>query len=95
MKHTLIFIDTETTGIATSDRLIQVGYRTTDGTDVNELYSTAKKIEIAAMAVHHVTEKMIADKPLFVNSPAYKDLKERFSKDNLFIAHNAPFDVAM
>jgi DNA polymerase III epsilon subunit-like protein len=95
MTHTLIFIDTETTGTAVEDRLIQVGYRTTDGTDVNELYSASKKIEIAAMAVHHITEKMIANKPLFINSPAYNDLQNRFSKDHVFIAHNAPFDVAM
>jgi DNA polymerase III epsilon subunit-like protein len=95
MKHTLIFIDTETTGIAAEDTLIQVGYRTTDGTDVNEFYSTDKKIEIAAMAVHHITENMIADKPKFIGSPIYDELKERFSKNDVFIAHNAKFDVDM
>ena len=95
MKHTLIFIDTETTGTGPLDRLIQVGYRTTDGTDVNELYSTDRKIDIAAMAVHHITEKMITDKPLFIGSPAYEDLKKRFSQNQVFVAHNAKFDVDM
>lgn len=95
MKQTLIFIDTETTGTAVEDRLIQVGYRTTDGTDVNELYSAPKKIEIAAMAVHHVTEKMLVGKPAFIGSPAHTDLADRFNKNHVFIAHNAPFDVAM
>lgn len=95
MKHTLIFLDTETTGTSADDRLIQIGYRTTDGTDVNELYSAPKKIEIAAMAVHHVTEKMVKDKPAFIRSPAYHDLESRFEKNHVFIAHNAPFDVAM
>jgi len=95
MNTPLIFIDTETTGAGPRDRLIQVGYRTTDGTDVNELYSTDRPIEIAAMAVHHITEKMIKDKPLFIDSPAYHDLKERFAKNHIFIAHNAKFDVAM
>lgn len=95
MKHTLIFIDTETTGTGPDDRLIQVGYRTTDGTDVNEFYSTDKKIEIAAMAVHHITEKMIADKPVFIDSPVYSELKDRFAKNHVFIAHNAKFDVDM
>lgn len=95
MTTPLIFIDTETTGAGPKDRLIQVGYRTTDGTDVNELYSTDRPIEIGAMAVHHITEKMIKDKPLFIGSPAYHDLKERFNKNHIFIAHNAQFDVAM
>jgi len=94
MKHTLIFIDTETTGTGPNDRLIQVGYRTTDGTDINEFYSTDKKIEIAAMATHHITEKMIDGKPVFKKSPVYNELAERFKKDHVFIAHNAPFDVS-
>ncbi len=95
MKHTLIFIDTETTGTGSNDRLIQVGYRTTDGNDVNEFYSTNKKIEIGAMATHHITEKMIANKPKFKDSPIYFELKERFKKNHVFVAHNAKFDVAM
>lgn len=94
MQHTLIFIDTETTGTGPDDRLIQVGYRTTDGTDVNEFYSTEKKIEIGAMATHHITEKMIAGKPVFKDSPVYIELADRFSKNHVFIAHNAPFDVS-
>lgn len=95
MKHTLIFLDTETTGTNPDDRLIQLAYRTTDNVDVNELYSTPQKISIAAMAVHHITEKMIADKPVFIDSPAYHDLKERFAKNHILIAHNASFDVTM
>jgi len=95
MKHTLIFLDTETTGTSLEDRLIQVGYRTTDGMDVNELYSVDRPIEIEAMAIHHITEKMIIGKPLFAASPGFEDLKERFSKDHIFIAHNAKFDVDM
>jgi DNA polymerase III epsilon subunit-like protein len=94
MKHALIFIDTETTGIGPNDRLIQIGYRTTDGTDMNEFYSTSKKIEIKAMATHHITEKMIANKPVFKNSSVYNELAQRFKKDHVFIAHNAPFDVS-
>lgn len=95
MTKTLIFIDTETTGTGSDDRLIQVAYRTTDGVDVNETYSTNKPIDIAAMAVHHITEKMIADKPKFISSPEFSDLKKRFSAGEVFIAHNAKFDIAM
>ncbi len=93
--NTLIFIDTETTGIGTDDKLIQVAYRTTDGVDVNELYKPDRPIEIAAMAVHHITEKMIEDKPAFAGSSVYLDLEKRFAAGEIFIAHNAKFDIAM
>jgi len=96
LSKTLIFIDTETTGNESEDKLIQVAYRTTDNADdVNELYKPDLPIKIGAMAVHHTTEKMIADKPAFAGSPVYKDLEERFKKEHIFIAHNAKFDVGM
>lgn len=95
MKHVLLFLDTETTGNGPDDRLIQLAYRTTDNVDVNELYSSTQKISITAMAVHHITEKMIAGKPVFANSSAYHDLKERFTKNHILVAHNASFDADM
>lgn len=95
MKHTLIFLDTETTGAGPDDRLIQVAYRTTDGVDVNELFSTTRKIDIGAMAVHHITQKMIEGKPFFKDSEVAHDLRERFSKSQVFVAHNAKFDKDM
>ena len=95
MKHTLIFIDTETTGTGPDDRLVQVAYRTTDDVDVNELFSAPLKIEIAAMAVHHITEKMIEGKPLFIGSDTAQDLEKRFSQSQIFVAHNAIFDKKM
>ena len=95
MKHTLIFIDTETTGAGQEDMLIQVAYKTTDGIEVNELFKADKAIEIGAMAVHHITEKMIAEKPVFKGSSTAEDLQERFNKSQVFIAHNAKFDVDM
>lgn len=91
----LIFIDTETTGIGPDDKLIQVAYRTTNNIDVNEFYKPNRPIDIGAMAVHHITEKMIVDKPAFKDSDIYKDLEKRFSAGEIFIAHNAKFDVDM
>ena len=94
--QTLLFLDTETTGNAAEDRLIQAAYRTTDDADdVNELFTAPLPIKIEAMAVHHITEKMIADKPAFIGSPTYNDLKKRFEDENIFIAHNAKIDVGM
>lgn len=95
MKYTLLFLDTETTGNGPEDRLIQLAYRSTDGVDVNELYSSDRKISFGAMAVHHITEKMLRGKSPFIGSPAFADLEKRFQKNHVFVAHNAPFDVDM
>jgi len=91
----LIFIDTETTGIDPEDKLIQVAYRSTDGTDINELFKPDLDVKINAMAVHHITEKMISDKPEFKNSSVYNDLEKRFAAGEIFVAHNAKFDILM
>ena len=91
----LIFLDTETTGTDIEDKLIQVAYRTTDNVDVNELFTPDLPIKIGAMAVHHITEKMISGKPAFVGSPVYLDLEKRFAAGEIFIAHNAKFDINM
>lgn len=95
MKHKLIFIDTETTGTGPHDRIIQVAYRTSDNTDVNEFFSCDQEINIAAMAVHHITEEMVKEKPRFKGSPVAQDLEERFARSEVFVAHNASFDKDM
>jgi exodeoxyribonuclease X len=95
MSSSLIFIDTETTGAGPQDRLIQVAYKTSDGKTVNEFFLAPLPIEIGAMAVHHITNDMIAGKHAFQGSSTEQDLRERFGRSEIFIAHNAPFDIAM
>jgi len=95
MQKKLIFLDTETTGNMPGDKLIQLCYKIEDKI-VDELYKPDLPISIESMAVHHITEKMVAGKPAFIGSPEYKELEELFSKeDSVMIAHNAKFDVAM
>lgn len=97
-ERVLVFFDVEATGIDAEDRLCQVAYRATDnGTEVHAYYfKPPLAIKIGAMAVHHITEKMIADKPAFIGSPLFNDLKDRFeNKDHIFIAHNAKYDSGM
>lgn len=95
-SKTLIFLDTEATGKDAEDRLCQIAYRTTDdAADVNELYTPPLPIKIEAMAVHHITQKMIEGKPAFKDSPEFKDLEKRFANGDVFIAHNASFDTDM
>ncbi len=94
MEKQLIFLDTETTGNLPEDKLCQLCYKIGDKI-VDQLYNPGIPIKIESMAVHHITEKMIAGKPFFKDSPEYNELKELFSGDCVFIAHNAKFDVGM
>lgn len=93
----LIFLDTETTGLDSDPyaRLCQIAYKTGDEM-VNELYKPPVEIGLGAMAVHHITEAMVKDKSPFAGSSRQKILKELASKkSNIFIAHNAKFDMEM
>ena len=89
----LAFTDTETTGTEEHDRLLQLAYKC-GGKEVNELFNPGVPINLVAMATHHITEEMVADKPKFKGSEQHKFLKKR-SKEMVFVAHNAKFDMDM
>lgn len=95
----LIFLDTETTGNQPNDRLCQLAWKHLGQSydDMfDELYNPGLPITIEAMAVHHITEKMIAEKPLFKESNDYVKVKELLENEqNIVVAHNAPFDIDM
>ncbi len=91
----LLFLDTETTDINAAARLIQLAYKDTgSGESINEYFKPPAPVSISfgAMAVHHITPKMVTDKPAFQGSPTQTKLLELL-KDHLLVAHNAPFDV--
>ncbi len=91
-----IFLDTETTGTGIADRICQLAYKTDDGRLVNELFKPDIPISIDAMCVHHIINKMVADKPSFVGSPIKQDLVALLNDPgNVLVAHNAQFDVDM
>jgi len=91
----IIFFDTETTGNTDKDFLCQIAYKT--GTDTfNSLYKPPIKIPPEASAVHHITNKMLDDKPVFSESKDYLKVKNIFEgEDAVAVAHNAQFDITM
>lgn len=96
MKH--IFFDTETTGNGDKDRLVQLAVkeRFIDEPLVNATYKPPVAISIESMAIHHITERMVASRPAFTDAPEYGSVKDLFeSAETIAIAHNAAFDVAM
>lgn len=93
----LLFLDTEATGVDAEDRVIQVAYNCKDDVEwrVNEMFKPPVAIKKAAMAIHHVTEKMVTDKPSFMGSSTQKHLIELDTKGFTLVAHNAPYDLGM
>ncbi len=89
----IIFFDTETTGNTEKDFLCQIAYKT-DEESFTGLYKPPIKIPPEASAVHHITNKMVIDKPSFSESPDSKKIKELFENENsVVVAHNAQFDL--
>lgn len=98
----LIFFDTETTGNTDKDFLCQIAYKTDDpSTPLGArtfagLYKPPTKIPPEASAVHHITNKMVLDKPSFKDSGDLEKIKKLFEDENsVVVAHNAPFDLAI
>ncbi len=89
----IIFFDTETTGVTENDFLCQIAY-ITDGENFVGLYKPPIQIPPGASAVHHITNKMVEDKPLFSESPDKTKIKELFENQNsIVVAHNVSFDL--
>jgi len=98
MASKYIILDTETTGTAEEDRVIQLGYIVLGTRPIevhNEFCSTNTPIKFGAMEVHGITPEMIENKPSCKETLAYKRLEELNSDENYLIIHNAPFDITM
>jgi DNA polymerase III epsilon subunit-like protein len=89
----IIFFDTETTGNTEKDSLCQLAYKTKEE-NFTGLYKPPVKIPPEASAVHHITNKMVADMPAFTESGDFPKIKKLFEdEDAIVVAHNAPFDL--
>ncbi len=94
----IVFFDTETTGNTEKDFLCQIAYKTAGekSESFTGLYKPAIKIPPEASAVHHITNKMVAEKSSFSESSDLPKIKKLFeAKDAIVVAHNAPFDLAI
>lgn len=94
----ILFFDTETTGNTNEDRIVQLAIkeRGVQMPIINELFKPPMPIPFEASAVHHISNRMVANKPLFKESPKYLEIKELLeSSETIVVAHNSAFDVAM
>jgi len=97
MNMRYIVLDTETTGLETSQghRIIEIGCvelidRTLTGNTYHQYINPEREIDEGAIEVHGITNEFLADKP------KYKDITTDFMKfinGAELIIHNARFDV--
>lgn len=89
----LIFLDTETNDL-NEKVMIQFAWIKKSWWIPNEVteffIQTDKKISLEAMAVHHITPKILEQK--WQNLEDVKDKINEFLKDSILVAHNADFD---
>ena len=92
-----IILDTETTGLETSDghRVIEIGCvelvdRRPSGNHFHQYINPERDIEDGALEVHGISREFLQDKPVFAE--VTEDLLE-FIEGAELIIHNAPFDI--
>lgn len=94
-----ILFDTETTGNAQEDRVIQFGGMIVDQNGAVEAYdelcSSDVEIKLEAMEVHNITPNLLEGKPKAVETVFYNKLLEYNHPENYLIAHNIQFDMGM
>jgi len=91
----LLHLDLETTDLDENARIIQLAYKNTQtNTTVNEYFKPPVPISFGAMATHHITNQMVADKPAFDGSTQKAELAALL-QNSILVAHNAPFDIGV
>ena len=103
ITKTLVFLDTETTGIIKDDKnqiisnwdMIQLAYRKIDNnniSDENIFINTDTKMEVWAMATHGIYPSLLQEKS---QGKYIADITIDSSvfADNILIAHNSVFDI--
>lgn len=91
----IIFFDTETTGNTGKDYLCQLAIKElgVDKPIIDATYKPPVPIPLECTMIHHISNKMVVNRPLFKESDEYQMIKELFeSPDTICVAHNSAFD---
>jgi exodeoxyribonuclease X len=87
----LIYFDTETTS-KDEGRIVQLAFKEDSNATEVLFFKPPVAIDIEAMAVHHITEKRIAEEKPF---EFYRDGVRNAFAGRIAVAHNAQFDIAV
>lgn len=99
----IIFLDTETTGVGLSDRIIQNAHAVfiLNGSElefqhyVEEYVEAPLPISPGAAAVHGIWEQDLVGAKVWDKTQSAKELKDLRDGGAIFCAHNSPFDLGM
>lgn len=95
----LIYLDTETTGAAEEDRILQLSFAVYEQKKlimlIDELCIPPLPIKTEAMATHHITPEMLEGHSEFAQLQGYAQLQELNTPENIIIGHNIVFDLTM
>jgi DNA polymerase III epsilon subunit-like protein len=94
----LIYLDLETTGLEPKDRICAIGLIGVEGEDATTRYDLVKpsrKIRSDAMALHHITNEMVKERPAFAQSDSARWLEEHNTAEHIIVGHNIEFDLGM
>lgn len=95
---TFVLLDTETTGADQEDRICQLAFITKTKEKVEYFMDFCKPplpIKFGAMAVNHITNESVADKPDFNDTESARKLDELNNEKSVLVIHNAKFDLDM
>ncbi|MDR2933690.1 MAG: DNA polymerase III subunit epsilon [Rickettsiales bacterium] len=94
----LVF-DTETTGFSAEngDRMVEIGMvelidKRMTGNNLHLYFNPEKTISDEVIAVHHLTNEFLSDKPKFTEMA--EEILKYIGDDSVLIAHNAAFDMS-
>lgn len=94
----LIFLDLETTGLESTDKIVSIALVVQDADETKEFYDVVnegKKIPPKASSIHHLTNEDIENKPALKESDTFKFL-DSFNKSGVtLISHNINYDLKM
>ena len=94
----LIFLDLETTGLESSDKVVSIALVVDDAKDIKEFYdivNEGKKIPPKASSIHHITNEDIKNKPALKDSEAFKFLASYNQAGVTLVSHNIKYDLMM
>ena len=97
---TMIYLDTETTGLTERDRLCQIAFlvETLEDGDkqiVETLCKPIVPVSKEASLINGITNTMLEKELPFAETEVYKLLLTLNKANNILVAHNAPFDLEM
>ena len=88
----LIFLDLETTGLDSNDKICSIAIVTNEN-NFYDLVNEGKKIPPLASSINHITNEMIKEKASLKDSETFKFLEKNNTEETIIIGHNVKFDL--